>query len=119
MLLRLSFIRISTFLVFLFSSQLIAQQTSKPVWANEVRANEREYIENNGGEHHVFMRKNDVGVIAQEVNKVMPEIVTTRDDGYLAIKYDRLAPLLIEAIKTLTNKVSNLENEIKELKNKE
>ena len=48
MLLRLSFIRISTFLVFLFSSQLIAQQTSKPVWANEVRANEREYIENNG-----------------------------------------------------------------------
>ena len=50
MLLRLSFIRISTFLVFLFlfSTQPFAQQTSKPVWANEVRANEREYIENNG-----------------------------------------------------------------------
>ena len=65
------------------------------------------------------MRKKDIGVIAQEVNKVMPEIVTTREDGYLAIKYDRLTPLLIEAIKTLTKKVTNLENEINELKNKE
>ena len=79
----------------------------------------KEYIENNGGEDKVFMRKKDIGVIAQEVNKVMPEIVTTREDGYLAIKYDRLTPLLIEAIKTLTKKVSNLENEINELKNKE
>lgn len=50
MLIRLSFIRISTFLafLFLFSAQTFAQHTSKSVWANEVRANEREYIENNG-----------------------------------------------------------------------
>lgn len=50
MLIRLSFIRISTFLafLFLFSAQPFAQHTSKSVWANEVRANEREYIENNG-----------------------------------------------------------------------
>ncbi|MAU76328.1 MAG: hypothetical protein CL831_05575 [Crocinitomicaceae bacterium] len=50
MLIRLSFIRISTFLafLFLFSAQPFAQQTSKSVWANEVRANERQYIENNG-----------------------------------------------------------------------
>ena len=50
MLIRLSFIRISTFLafLFLFSAHPFAQQTSKSVWANEVRANERQYIENNG-----------------------------------------------------------------------
>jgi len=50
MLLRLSFIRISTFLllVILCSTKSFAQQTSKSVWANEVRANEREYLENNG-----------------------------------------------------------------------
>ena len=48
--LRLSFIRISTFLlmVILCSTKSFAQQTEKSVWANEVRANEREYIENNG-----------------------------------------------------------------------
>ena len=48
--LRLSFIRISTFLlmVILCSTKSFAQQTEKSVWANEVRANEREYLENNG-----------------------------------------------------------------------
>ena len=79
----------------------------------------KEYIEKNGGEDNVFVRKNDIGVIAQEVNQIMPEIVTEREDGYLAIKYDRFAPILIEAIKTLTNKVNDLEKEIYELKNKD
>ena len=50
MFLRISFIRIITFLFFilLFSAKPFAQQNSESVWANEVRANEREYIENNG-----------------------------------------------------------------------
>ena len=43
----------------------------------------------------------DVGVIAQEVEKVLPEVVTTRDDGYKAVRYEKLIPLLIEAIKEL------------------
>jgi hypothetical protein len=53
----------------------------------------------------------DIGVIAQEVEKIAPEIVNTRDNGYKAVKYEKLVPLLIEAIKELSN-------EIKELKNK-
>jgi hypothetical protein len=32
----------------------------------------------------------DVGVIAQEVEKVLPELVTTRDNGYKAVKYDKV-----------------------------
>jgi hypothetical protein len=51
------------------------------------------------------------GVIAQQVQKVLPEIVETRENGYLAVKYDRLVPLLIEAIK-------DLKHEIEELKRK-
>lgn len=43
----------------------------------------------------------DYGVIAQEVEKIMPEIVTTRDDGFKAVKYEKLIPLLIESIKQL------------------
>ena len=65
-----------------------------------------------------FIKKHDVGVIAQEVQNVLPEIVTERQDGYLAIKYDRLTPLLIEALKTLVVKVDDLEKQIEDLKNK-
>ena len=53
----------------------------------------------------------DIGVIAQEVEKIAPEVVADREDGYKAVKYEKLVPLLIEAIKELSN-------EIKELKNK-
>ena len=41
-----------------------------------------------------------IGLIAQEVEAVIPELVTTKADGYKAIDYAKLAPYLIEAIKT-------------------
>ena len=44
----------------------------------------------------------ETGVIAQEVEALgLPGIVTTRDDGYKAVRYEKLVPLLIEAIKEL------------------
>ena len=55
-----------------------------------------------------FVRKHDIGVIAQEVEKVLPEVVGTRKDGIKAVKYDRLVPLLIEAIKELKAEIDNL-----------
>ena len=51
----------------------------------------------------------DIGVIAQEVEAVAPEIVVTREDGYKAVNYQKLTALLIEAVK-------DLQEEIKELK---
>ena len=50
----------------------------------------------------------EAGVIAQEVQKVLPQIVTQRDDGYLAVRYEKLVPLLIEAIKELAAEVELL-----------
>lgn len=41
----------------------------------------------------------DMGVIAQEVEKVFPEVVNTDDEGYLSVEYSHLVPALIEAIK--------------------
>ena len=53
-----------------------------------------------------------VGVIAQEVYKVIPEAVRIDNTGLLSVKYDSLIPLLIESIKELTAKVNFLEQKI-------
>jgi hypothetical protein len=47
----------------------------------------------------------DVGVIAQEVKEVLPSAVVERDDGYLAVRYDKIIPLLIEAVKALKEEI--------------
>jgi hypothetical protein len=67
------------------------------------------YIESHGGEDGHFVRKHDVGVIAQEIEAVLPEIVGENSEGYKAVKYDRLVSLLIEAVKELSVKVEKLE----------
>mgnify|MGYP003115245927 CR=1 FL=1 len=59
----------------------------------------------------------DVGVIAQEVEKVIPEIVETRESGYKAVKYEKMVPLLIEAIKEQQTQIDELKKEVLELKN--
>ncbi len=55
----------------------------------------------------------DIGVIAQEIQKVLPEIVTMRDNGYLAVKYDKIVAFLIESNKELLKRVEALEEKIK------
>ena len=52
----------------------------------------------------------DVGVIAQEVQAVLPELVETRNSGFLAVKYEKLTAVLIEAVKELSARVKELEN---------
>jgi len=52
----------------------------------------------------------DIGVIAQEVQSVLPEVVVERDNGYLGVDYQKLVPVLIEAIKELSAKIKDLEN---------
>ena len=46
-----------------------------------------------------LLTKTQVGVIAQEVEAVLPEAVTTGDDGYKSVNYNQLIALLIEAVK--------------------
>ena len=45
--------------------------------------------------------KREVGVIAQEVERVLPEVVSEDAEGYKSVDYTKLTPLLIEAVKEL------------------
>jgi hypothetical protein len=67
-----------------------------------------EYLAKHGGEDGYFLRRHDVGLIAQDVEKVLPEVVGKREDGTLAVKYDRIVGLLVEAIKDLQIEVAEL-----------
>jgi hypothetical protein len=55
----------------------------------------------------------DIGVIAQEIQEVLPEIVARRENGYLAVKYERIVALLIECVKEQQVQINELKNIIK------
>jgi len=50
----------------------------------------------------------DTGVIAQEVQEVMPTAVRTNDTGYLAVRYEKMIGLLIEAMKEQQTQIDEL-----------
>ncbi len=57
-------------------------------------------------------RGHDIGVVAQEIQKVHPEIVIERTNGYLGVDYKRIIPLLIESIKELKQEVEDLKKKV-------
>lgn len=61
----------------------------------------------------------ETGLIAQEVEKHFPELVTTKEDGFKAIRYTGLIPHLIEAVKELdkrTDEITRLKKELAEVR---
>jgi len=77
-----------------------------------------DYIQGHGGEDGFFIRKQDYGVIAQEVKEVFPMAVRERVDGSLAVDYNKLWVLSFQAIKDLKEIVELHSKQIEELKNK-
>jgi hypothetical protein len=91
------------------------------------------YIPNNLAQQYGFKKNNEVGLSAQEVQIILPEIVklapfdTIRDDynniisksgeNYLTICYEKMAPLFVESIKALKKEINELRLEIAELRN--
>jgi hypothetical protein len=68
-----------------------------------------EYLASHGGEDEYFQPKQSFGVIAQDVQAVFPQAVRTREDGSLAVDYEKLAILSFGAIGQLLKRVEALE----------
>ena len=67
------------------------------------------------GVDFIWKRTNQkgLGVIAQEVEKIIPHIVSTSRSGYKTVQYDSIVPLLIEAIKDQQKQIDDLRKKIK------
>ena len=77
-----------------------------------------EFTWNSSQSYHEVGKK-DIGIIAQDLQKVYPELVTTGSHGYLGINsYGKLTGLLIEAVKEQSNQITNLQDRIKKLESK-
>ena len=62
--------------------------------------------------------KPSLGLIAQEVEEVIPEMVETNENGIKSVSYSNIIGVLIEAIKDQQNQIEELKTEISILKNK-
>lgn len=62
-------------------------------------------------------KKRMIGFLAQDVEKVIPEVVTEKDNGYKGLKYGHLTAILLEAIKEQQNIISNQKEKINSLIN--
>ena len=61
-----------------------------------------------------YAAKPEVGVSAQEVQRIFPEIVVPApiDEKYLTVKYEKLIPVLIEAIKELSEEIDAIKRNL-------
>ncbi|MBK8702130.1 MAG: tail fiber domain-containing protein [Saprospiraceae bacterium] len=54
-----------------------------------------------------------IGLLAQELQKVYPQLVKENDRGDLSVNYSGMVPVLLEAIKELQQRVAQLEEKLK------
>ena len=59
-----------------------------------------------------------IGVIAQDIQKVLPEVVSEDNNGYLGVNYSGIVPVLIEAVREQNSIIKSLEDRISKLENK-
>ena len=57
----------------------------------------------------------DIGLIAQQVSGIAPEIVTERQNGYLAMKYEKMVPILVGAIQEQQDQIKVLNDKVEYL----
>ena len=85
--------------------QLISNPIEKLTKINGVNFNWKEELKDVHG-----YEGSDIGVIAQEIEAIIPEAVRLNDNGYLAVRYEKIIPLLIECVKQLNKEIEILKN---------
>ena len=72
------------------------------------------YEANEVAEKLGYKKKREVGLSAQEVQRILPEIISPApiDETYMTIQYDRVVPLLVEAIKELRLELNQLKSSL-------
>lgn len=60
----------------------------------------------------------DIGFIAQDVEKIIPEIVSTNQDGKKSLEYGNISALTVEAIKEQQKIIDSQKTEINDLKSR-
>ncbi len=66
-----------------------------------------------------FSPNKQIGFIAQEVEEVFPELVSTDANGYKSVAYDKITPILVEAVKEQQREIEELKKLVNELISKE
>jgi hypothetical protein len=61
-------------------------------------------------QENILNIKEDIGFIAQDVQKILPELVRKNENGKLSLRHQGIIPVLLEAIKELSDKIKVLEN---------
>ncbi len=69
------------------------------------------------GDHtdETFFKSRDVGLISQEVETVVPEILKTNRYGYKDVAYEKMTPVLVGALQEQINKVKSLKTRLMRL----
>ena len=103
------------------SSDIRFKENIKPIEnaidkIRKISGNTYDWKEENKVEHGY--EGNDVGVIAQEIEAVLPQLVQTRESGFKAVKYDKLVALLIEGIKEQQLQIEQLRIDLNNCRNK-
>jgi integrin beta 8 len=65
-----------------------------------------------------FKEGSNIGLIAQEVQQLFPELVSTNSEGFLSVSYSGLSPIIIEAMKEQQKLIEDLQSELKEADNR-
>lgn len=99
-------------IVAFFSSDERLKDNIKPIGNCLEKILSLDAIEFDWNDKQETYRGHDIGVIAQQVQKIAPEIVKRRKDGYLAIKYEKLIALLVGAVKEQDEEINKLIKEV-------
>ena len=108
----------------LYTDGALAQLSDSNLKSDILKINNSENIlENLNGVRFIWNKnapkskqgQSDIGLIAQEVEKVIPSAVRKNEKGYLAVDYSKLIPVLLEGFKSQQKIIEDLEQRLKSL----